>query len=123
MWVEEDATVPTAHSNQERVGVPLEYRMLYIFRKFSLPEHCWRMVWGAAFLSLHAQKIIRAVTPSTVMAVGLSGHMMPLAVKGGFTAVHHGWEIDEDRQKYDVFGLSSIVCQLHKKLFGCRSIV
>ena len=51
----------------------------------------------------------------TVMIVG--GMVMLLVVRGEFTTFGHGQKMDEHRQKYDIFGISSMVCQLGRKPF------
>ena len=49
--------------------------------------------------------------------------VIPLAARGGFTGVGIGRVTSESRQKYNIFGLSSMICQLNRKLFLYGSLL
>ena len=63
-----------------------------------------------------------------LIIVMLGAMVMPLAVRGGLAgrllSGHTRLTMDENPQKYDLFGLSGMVCQLDRKpFFGRRNIV
>ena len=52
--------------------------------------------------------------------VVIGAMMIPLAMRVGFTTVGHEQGDDKNSQKYDIFGLSSVICQLDKNIYFCR---